>query len=205
MSRQETMQRVVRQVAGYYAKRVWWADKADLEQEAWVHVLEAASWYEGPDAKFAGYIYSAASRNLSRYMRAQSAPVSGRDKKTEGMHRTEFDDQQAVTETPEHIIQNVEAQHQVKSIRVELRWHVEDLYRSEETPRWKPKAAEIDGVMRVLLDGEQPAAAAKVAGIPVRALYSATEWVKKCCVQDATIRDLLTQLHERRSDIGKEI
>lgn len=208
MNRFETMDRVAKHVASYYAARVYSAEHSDLMQEAWLHMLTAAGCYNGPESGFASYVFTAASRNLSSYTRKQTSPVSCLSHRVgclKGMHRADIDwsehELQKTQESPEAIALKSEGTHEVKAIRVELWCRMVDVYADCNESK---NEAELEGALDVIMEGEKPAHAAEVAGIPVRALYRTTAWFKRRCTKDAVLVDLLAQLNERREYIGIE-
>ena len=105
--------------------------------------------------------------------------------------------QASVTNTSETMALTSEGVHEVRAIRLELRRQVADIYEFVGGD----SEAELEGALSVLLEGKKSKQAADVAGIPVAALYKTTERLKKHCLKDEVVRDLLGQLHERRQYI----
>jgi DNA-directed RNA polymerase specialized sigma24 family protein len=69
---------VVPRIAGRYAAKCWWADRDDLEQEAWVAVLEAKStWDPDRGVPLHWYAWRAAALRLRNYLWEHSSPVTG--------------------------------------------------------------------------------------------------------------------------------
>lgn len=71
------LEKVVRLAARRYARKCWWADPAELEQEAWRWACEAAQTFD-PDygAPLEAYVWRAIINRLWIYLWGVSAPVS---------------------------------------------------------------------------------------------------------------------------------
>ena len=70
------MQEVARGVAAYYAKRVSWAEFNDVEQAAWVGVLEARATFLPDKGEFRQYAWTAGAKHAQRLLYQQRSPVS---------------------------------------------------------------------------------------------------------------------------------
>lgn len=81
MSNAVEIERVARQVARKYARRVWWADEDDLMQEAREACVRASrTWDSTVGVSLEAYLWRAAMLTLRKWCWRQSSPVSG------GMH-----------------------------------------------------------------------------------------------------------------------
>ena len=75
-----TIDDVALKAAARYARRCWWADREDLEQEARVVALRAAqTWDPAVGVPFAPYAWRACVLSLRAYLWRQSSPVSETD------------------------------------------------------------------------------------------------------------------------------
>lgn len=58
--------RVAQQVAKAYARRCEWASREELEQEAWLSMLDALPRYDATQGDIGGFLYGAAQRGVHR-------------------------------------------------------------------------------------------------------------------------------------------
>ncbi len=88
------LQEVANKVAGRYARRVFWADLADLKQEAMVAALRAQkTWDPEVGVPLEAYAWRACVFHLRTYLWRQSAPVSETDRRLgtlRGVHAEEL-------------------------------------------------------------------------------------------------------------------
>lgn len=100
--------RAVEVSAASYVRRVWWADREDLEQEAWKYATEILNYQQTYDPSVGvplfGYLRKAIGRLLYNYVLAESAPVSAprRDAgRLKGLQRAAIEDAPEDTLDPE--------------------------------------------------------------------------------------------------------
>jgi RNA polymerase sigma factor (sigma-70 family) len=67
---------VAQTVARYYSRRVSWADQADVEQAAWVGVLEARATFNPETGPWHQYAFAAGARHAQRLLYQQRSPVT---------------------------------------------------------------------------------------------------------------------------------
>lgn len=85
---------LVRKIAGRYARRVWWADRQELEQVGHLAIAEASRTFDPRVAAcpFIGYAQRAVVLAMRRHLWSVSAPVSGGkhrpEKSMRGLYRT---------------------------------------------------------------------------------------------------------------------
>ena len=80
---EQQMADIATKLSTKYARTCWWAERAELEQEAWVVLLEFRTRWAPRDpatgeidrGKFGNYAYRAVARQLSRWLWRQSSPV----------------------------------------------------------------------------------------------------------------------------------
>lgn len=209
---------VIGSVVSWYSRRVWWIERDDLYQEAWITALECLEYYDLDESLITGYVQRAVSKRLSRYCWELSCPLSDSKagKHLAGMHRKTISNQGTyvvnrpdamqrahtlVSEArdPEMELLKREAELLVPHLQQQLRKRIVQLYdRESSTPVPNPV---IDGVLKVLVDGVQPAQAATATGADIRELYSTTEWVKKLASADRIVRLLAANIEDRRRDL----
>lgn len=203
MTETEVMGRVAKQVATWYFRRTSSTEYRDLEQEAWQQILIAADYYPGDHSdshRFGGYLYRAASKSMGRYLWQTNSPVSVHQKQVPTT-ATEYEDERTTgrASTPERYLLATEGQAEVPRLREALYARVETLY-----ARHVKKGSEaLDGALRVLLENQAPAEAALDSGCSLKDLYRTTERLKARCLADRTVRNILTQIVDRRSDIDQ--
>lgn len=95
MSSFQDVDKLVRRIAGKYARRCWWADREELVQVGHLAVVEARRTFdETVGTPFEGYAQRAVVLSMRRYLWEQSAPVSGcshRPEKLRGLTRLSTD------------------------------------------------------------------------------------------------------------------
>lgn len=188
----EQMGRIAHDVAWKYAERVWWADVDDLEQQAWIVILDVKKNWAPTDrygeidrSRFEGWAYRAAFRQVSRYLWSESAPVGGgRDRDLEGLHRVELNSERVDPGA------DVERQYHLAELRDKIRKRIFELC---------GQTSFTEATVLVLLDGDRPKELAGERGLEVRHIYYSNEWVKMKIVGDKKIRELAAELAERRN------
>jgi len=172
---------VAQKAARRYARRCWWADVKDLEQEATLATVKAARTFDPTvGVPFAGYAWRAAILALKPYLWKMSSPVSASwgdmlNRKLAGMHRAEVD----LTIQDERTLQDDELD--------QRRW-------CEQV--WK-RAVALDPsgglAVEVLLMGEKSSDVAERHGVPVQTVYNATTRAKARMTNDKELWELWTQ------------
>lgn len=82
-----TLKAVVEEAVKRYAKRCWWADRADMRQEAWMVACSAARtfkparWATDPGNGLYWYAWRAVVVQLRNYLWRESAPVTAPQRK----------------------------------------------------------------------------------------------------------------------------
>lgn len=189
----EQLDGIADQVARRYSARVWWADRADLKQQAWSVALEVLREYPPLDNEggldrvaLGGWAHRAASRQLSRYLWRQSSPVSASDhdvKSLAGVFHLELDGLQPATSEP---VDELLAQHELRGML-----HARALELGAGIPRiW------VEAAMEVLLLGESPGDVARKLGLPSMELYRYIAWLKYKSCNDDKMRELCRQLSQ---------
>lgn len=203
----DQMTGIVKSVARRYHTRCWWSDLRDLEQEAWLVVLELASVYDkdlrGPDGEidrrlFGAWAYRAAMQNLSRYLWRQSAPVTVSDqacKEMRGVHHHEVSPLlECVAPSVEDVVADLEV---TERVLPKLRERIVFLYVT-----WMPLdegwRSHVDAALEIYMDGVEPRDAAKKHGLDIRDLYKTTEYLRDLMRWDLELRNLLKDLKEGR-------
>ena len=198
---EQAMTRVARQVASAYAKRCWWAERDDLEQQCWTIVLEVRNFWAARDEAgnidmryFGGTAYVAAMRQMQRYLWRESALVSLSDH--ECNHEVAGMLRRAPIENPETgadwLVSETPTAHELLDVQereVALRLRVVALMGGTLSP-W------VEAAMAVVLDQEKPALVAKKMGLPVWQLYREVSWMRQRVRNDGILRDMLMQREE---------
>jgi DNA-directed RNA polymerase specialized sigma24 family protein len=203
---EQQMAGIASSVARRYYSRCWWADLADLEQQAWVIVLEVLREYppmvdtenfELDRIAFGAWAYRACMRQLSRYLWRASSPVSAGDSETKqlaGIHHGLLTE--AVPDAipnPEQLLGEMEI---YTRVRPAIKKRIEELYtRGRVGP-----PAYLEATISIYLDGFSPGQAAKTHGIPVYDLYKTTEYMRGMMKQDKKLRGYVSALQEGRID-----
>jgi len=189
------MARIARDVSWKYARRVWWQDQQELEQQAWSVVLEVKQHYapRNPSGTidrdlFGATAYTAAMRQLSRWLWRESSPVSTVDhdvKNMAGVHRAPIDKlhrREFSPRDPEDLVDEKRLRKAIEARILELCGNT--IY--------------VRAAMLVLLENEKPAYVAEALGLEVYGIYRTTEWMKLVIRADEKMRDLAQELLERR-------
>lgn len=205
--RTATISKVIEEVAGAYCRRVWWADKLDLCQEAWGEVLSSLERKPVPDEWLKGTVSRIASRRISQYLWESSSPATGArgGKHFAGLSRAseaKLDFQSTERPGPDARVRLAEAESELESTREELFWRVAALY-AEALAKSGQKARGLlfEAVMRVLIDGETSSGAASACQALLGDVYAETARVKKLIIEDAQARELLEDVAEWRSEL----
>lgn len=172
--------------ASRYARRCWWADREDLEQEAMVAAFAATkTWDEKVGVEFGAYAYRACLLHLRRYLWKNSAPVSAADKKlTElrGLHRAELvdDDHRCNREWADQLLADAD-------------WQFRAFEQIEYVLTALQKPTAMKAALQVLLEEERPARVAARLNIPIDHVYRATKRAKEVLGNNAALLDLLRE------------
>jgi len=180
--------RIAKLVSRLYCARCWWADPADVEQQAWLIASEV--WLDG---RWVGGVpgygmlaYVACMRQLGRWLQRQRSPVSASDHgvtSMAGLQTVEIGHRHPVVEPD--ALQDLTIRDLRDKLRHRLRLRAGD-----------DAAAEASA--RVLLDGDTPAEAASAVGCPVGDVYRANARALDWARSDAEAKVLVTQLAEAR-------
>lgn len=177
-------------VAVYYARKCWWSDAQDLEQEAMVECLRALRAFD-PDlgTPVKSYLFTAARRAIVNYLLAQSSPVSARSGHRSvlvGLHAADLD------------LHAAEGEH-ATACRPEL--HVSATADSDyDYARWRAAVAtRIEAVIGrpcaelsipVILGLARSSEVAEAMQVPVATVYSATARAKSAIGDDVVLWEL---------------
>lgn len=207
---EEVQARVARTIASRYARRCWWADEADLTQEAWRITLEVARQM-APDGTtidlevFARVAWVACMRQLSRWLWRQSSPVTASDHgvvQTRGARRVSFEVADASgsgEESGEGPLERVltdrtdggPAYQAPATDVVEMRLLLER-FRTRVRAVLGADLAEL--ALDLTLGDESPAEAAARRGIRIRQAYKATELLVARTREDRELSMLARQM-----------
>lgn len=170
---------VAAKVARRYARRVWWADADDLQQEATTAALKAeTTWDPAPGVPLEAYVWRACALHLRTYLWRQSSPVTEtwhRLSTLRGVHRATLDELQDHA-TEKDTFDLVREKQWVESVREQLYYLI-----SEER----------EIIMRVLLGDERPEKVAAETGLPVRSVYKLTRGARAVISKNALLHHLL--------------
>ncbi len=207
VERTTVISKVVEEVAGSYCRKVWWADKLELMQEAWMVVLAQLQKKPVPDEWLKGTVARIASRRMAQYLWELTSPATGArgGRHFQGVKRAselELMQQPANVPAPDARIVEVEAAEGVRQAREALYWRVQTLY-IEALKRNRQEARELvfEAVLRVLVDGVQSSEAAAEAGAKIEDVYVETTRVKRLIERDQQARNLLGEIQEWRGDL----
>lgn len=191
----EQMARIAKDVAWKYARRCWWQDRQEIEQQAWTVVLEVKKHHAPRDAAgeidrniFGAIAYKAAMRQLSRWMWRESSPVSTTDHDVKNMGdafrapTTKLERAEFSPPSPEDLVDE-------KRLLKALTKRVYELCGNTLYVR---------ATMLILMEGEKPAEIAKALGIDIWILYRTNEWMKIVLRSDSKMLELAQELLERR-------
>lgn len=190
---------VIEEVSGYYCRRVWWADKLELMQEAWVAVLAALDRKMPPAEYLRGTVARIANRRMAQYLWECSAPVTGTrgHRRLAPFRRASADPLTSMASgaAPDERIEHVDAVKSLAVAREDLYWRILALYTDALKEQGQTaRGALLEAVLRVLMDGLASAAAANELGVAVTELYAETNRVKRLIKDDPTCRELLAEI-----------
>lgn len=207
VERTAVISKVVEEVAGSYCKKVWWADKLDLMQEAWLLVLAQLQKKPVPDEWLRGTVFRIASRRMAQYLWECTSPATGArgGRHFQGVKRAstlELEQQPACVPAPDARIVESEATEGVRQARETLYWRARELYAvAVQSQQEAEKDMVFEAVLRVLVDGVQSSEAAEEAGAKIEDVYVETTRIKRLIVGDRVARDLLAEIKEWRGDL----
>lgn len=181
-----------RRAARAYARRCWWADYHDLEQEAFLATTRAMGTYDASyGTPIDAYLYRAAVLHLPPVLLRMSAPVSERPSKLKnlkGVKRFDggesrgglkytLDDFLATRRDPT----DPDVELDVAAWRAKVRERLSALLTDER----KTELA-----VPVLLDRREAAEVAAAEGVPVRVIYNATQRARRRIRDDLDLWEL---------------
>lgn len=202
--------KAIESVANAYCRRVWWADKLELQQEAWQHVLPALARKEAqlggelPLDRLGGFVYLTARRVVSHFCWSLSSPVTASrgSKRLAGLRKVDVVDQQSAPAaySPGYRVDVVDAAVSIEAAREELYWRVAELYASAlERTGSRARGLLFEAVMRVLVDGTPSGVSAAELECNTEELYLETAKVKRMIKDDATSCEILEELQAWRA------
>lgn len=170
---------VAAKAARRYARRVFWADPADLEQEAYVAALDARkSWEPDCGVPFTAYAWRACMNHLRTFCWRNSSPVSETQMRLEtlrGVHRSALGiDLPDASPLPDEAYLEAEW---VNAVRDQLSFLLIERLGS------KGAAA----AMRVLVDEEGSAAVAADAGLETVIVYRSARRARETIASNAVL------------------
>lgn len=206
---QTQMAGIVRSIALRYKSRVWWADLADLEQQAWAVVLEVYREYAPTSAatgaldrgRFGSWAHVAAMKQMSRYLWRESSPVSTCDhdaKNLGGVHRAAVVDNALADpgRDPEAALAAEQARENQIDTLVLIEDRLTQLY--SRVPWYKGPDAWLAATIAIYVYGRSPREAADAAGVDVKGVYKTTEVMRGLMRKDRRLRTLLEQQRSLR-------
>lgn len=181
--------RIVEMVSWAYARRCWWADQRELEDQCWIYAHEV--YEQGFDDGVRGFgtlAYVACMRQLGRALRRMQAPVSASDHEVVDMSQTTRANDLAKFQLPD------------RATRADDALIVEELRQKIRARLFKLLGATPDVVAAalVMLDGLTPQEVAEALGVEVWGVYRANELVVVVSKADKEIGRLARQLGEER-------
>lgn len=212
----EQMAGIAKSVAMRYHARCWWADLEDLEQQAWVVVLEVLRWYfpetdmteEEHRRAFGQLAYTATMRQLSRYLWLQQAPVftvdhdvrALRDARRAPLRGHARDavgvDLEDGLPDPESLF--IERESLVRRYATDVpavRDRMRELYCRLNWGRQRPDAL-LDATCAIYLEGLAPKEAADRFEVDVNSVYRTTEIMRGMMRADRKLRGSLEALRD---------
>jgi len=192
---EEIMARVARDVSFKYAARCWWQPREEIEQQAWLVVLDVRQNYAPTHADgtldhnaFGAWAYVAAMKQISRWLWRESAPVSTSDGDAKNLGEARrapvftAEVQENSSRTPEDLTDE-------KLLLRSIERRILELCGSTIYVR---------AALLVFLDGETPRDVSKALGLDVYGLYRTNEWMKVVMRADGKLRELAQELLTRR-------
>lgn len=153
--------------ASRYKRKCWWADREELEQTAWVAMLDARRSYDPQTGvPFEGYAWRAVINQLHAVVLRASAPVSapgGKLPDLKGLYRTMLDEGLVdLRDDPCRVLMKLERQRRIEAA-------ITDVLKEDRA----------HGCARdVLLGGLKPRIVAQKRRVPVENVYRAVKRVK---------------------------
>lgn len=200
MLRYKEIDQRVTTVARWYARRSSSLTFDDLYQQGWVVALEVEHEWKGSDeGAFLGCVYVSVKRQLSRYYWESVSPVSRSHSERVKAHAEMLDtDSLQANDTPESELLRARATAELEGLRSSILERFRSLYvRTVPGESWTNTA---EAAALVLLGGTSPRDAAKQHGIDnIRAVYEATNVVKRALIRDNITQRLLSELQERQA------
>lgn len=192
---------VARRCAARAKRRVWWAERGDLEQEAALAALSAArTWDPDTGVPLSAYVWRACSLHLRKYLWRCSAPVSETDHNLNTLrdvHRTQLPSEATgakycdrswyIKNMPERIHNSdIDAfsLFRQKEWECAVRQQLDHLFDKTDMK---------EAIARVLLYEERPAVVAATFGLSVRDLYAKTKQAKKLASSNALLFNLMKE------------
>ena len=184
---QQAIKSVISRVAKNHARKCWWVDERDLQQEGWVTALEVLAKYQPATLDHTRALtWTAVTFTMRRHLWWASAPVSaGRPnrKKLAGMHATELH-----IDIPDPGDSSV-----IFRLRQQLHARAVQLL-SDRLGSYQPL---VHCVLAVLLEGQPSRLAAQEYAVSLQALYRATGRGKQELINDQIIYQLLVDISEQ--------
>lgn len=199
--------KVIEEVSGTYCKKVWWADRLELMQEAWLIVLQALERKPVPDEWLRGTVARIASRRMAQFLWECTSPATGArgGRHFQGVKRaSELELEHCPTglPAPDARIVEAEAEHGIEQAREALYWRMKALYADAlQRAGQAARGMLFEAVLRVLVDGVQSSAAAQEIGVEISDVYAETMRLKRLVVGDQHARELLAEIRDCRGDL----
>lgn len=205
---EEQMAGIARSVAVRYCARCWWANPADLEQQAWIAVLEVRQYYANGNeqfdrAAFGGIAHTAALRQLSRYLWKESSPVSAYDKEVaqmRGMTRAAVDPRLPdESRDPEQELQVERFKDEEIRLLLKIEERICTLY--SRMPWYKGPDVWLEACIEIFVKGRSPREAAHDLCVDVRSVYKTTEPMRVVMRKDRKLHEYLLALRHGRNEV----
>lgn len=208
VERTAVISKVIEEVSGSYCKKVWWADRLELMQEAWLVVLAQLAKKPVKEEWFRGTVATIASRRMAQFLWECTCPATGArgGRHFQGIKRAgelELENLQPIGESrPDARLTQAEAESCIAEAREELYWRIMQLY-AEALQRNKQQARKMvfEAVLRVLVDGVQSSQAAEEVGAAIEDVYAETTRLKLLIVRDPQACELLAEIKDWRADL----
>lgn len=179
------LSRVATQVARSYHRTHPWLDAADLQNEAWLAMLEALPRYQPEAGDLGGYLYRCAARAAKRLCWrlsvAANVPENGRAPAVVARLRK--------ASVGEDVLATVAVEQDAADVALDK--VKRDLVLTQVVAEHLAAGRHGEAVRAVLTGEAKSADVAEAAGIPVTALYEATKLAKRRMAADPRIKELL--------------
>lgn len=177
------MSQLARVAARRYKRKCWWVDERDLEQAAWVAMLEAQKTFdESVGIEREAYLWAAIIHKLHREVLHESSPVSASNEYIEelrGLYRAPVNDEKMPDYLcPASLFERHERQH---IIRTGLERSLQHL------------GSVADVAMSVLVGGKKPREITKETQIPVREVYTVVRKARKAMQNDGSLWEVFQE------------